>query len=286
MIEEIYDAIVLKVRETLESGLSIAITGWRDSNHSRFTRQLSAEKVIFLNSLPPTLHERVGLVLMTRFMDHTVFKRIRRTKLIHPVPIGTGQIKDILESCSDLLIPVPCSSTVRNVPEGMTTGKATEVVAVQDYDYDVLDFLTTPKKEHYAMSNMDQFAEEFLKVAAANAEGYVGKKILAKIRKESLVVEKSRTLVQAGWIVPGVRPGKKQISYYTAGKKILAASADPKFEPEDPIERAKFLIAQKDALLTQKNEMEYNLKQVYQKLEKILTAEKLFDQLKALVEPL
>ncbi len=240
---------------------------------------------MFFDSSPDSLPKRVGLVLMTRFMNHKVFWRIKKTKSVYPVPIEIGRIKRILESCSDLLIPAQRSPKVRKVRKCITIEQAAEVPpADHDYSDDVLDFLTQPK-EYYHMSPMDKFVAAFLATAAADAEGCVGQDILAKLRREHDIKKSTRALILAGWIVPWTRPGNRKVSYYTAGVEMLANSTHPKFEPEDPIQRAKFLIAQEDAMLAEKNKLESELKQVNQKLEQITTAKKLFEQLKALVEP-
>ncbi len=281
MIDKIRYALTRRVHETLESGLSIAVIGWRDSNHSQFTRQLLDKKldkkIVFFSASPDILPERVGLVLMTRFIDHTVFQRIKNTKSIHPIPIGIGQIKRILESCSDLLVPALRSPSVREVSEGTALGQAAEAtLAVQDYSYEVLDFLTTPTRRH-EMNEMDRFIEAFQK--AADKEGFVGKKIVGRIRKENSIEEDAKVLVSAGWIVPGIRPYKKQISYYRAGPKMLATAHDlkEKLIPENPYELAKYLVAQKPAV-------EAELEKFKMKLARIETAEKVLAQLDDLKE--
>lgn len=98
MLESQLNALIQRVRRTLESGLSVAVIGWRDSNHDEFTRGLSPEKVIFLDNSPGTLAEKIGLVLFTRFVRHKTVARLKKNKEVFPHILQNGQIKTVLES--------------------------------------------------------------------------------------------------------------------------------------------------------------------------------------------
>ncbi|MBI2409961.1 hypothetical protein HYV30_02890 [Candidatus Kaiserbacteria bacterium] len=284
MLDQHYQALVRKAREVLGSGFAIAVVGWRDSNHNQFTRQLSDSKVVFLDSSPSNLTEKVGLVFLTRFVHHADVERIRKHHNVHPVVLDTGQIKRVLESCGDLLAPAPRRPTVAGVPREVTAEPAPDARGV---DEDVLDFLTTPFPKEAVMSAMDCFTRAFLAAAEANTlrPGSVGKKVLGKIRRDCGVGESPRQMVSDGWLKPDVSEGREHAGWYKAGERMLSTSTDPKFEPADPIERARFLIARKDAILAEQAELEGKLEQVKQQLERIRTAEKLLGQLAELMGP-
>jgi hypothetical protein len=111
-------ALTQRVRETLESGLSVAIVGWMAKNHNPFTRKLPEKKVVFLGNSPTSLGEKVGLVLFTEYVDHSVVERIKKKKkkMVYPVVVEIWQVKKIFESCKDLLIPPPHNPVVDNAP--------------------------------------------------------------------------------------------------------------------------------------------------------------------------
>lgn len=52
--------LVRRVRKVLNDGLSIAVFGWRDSNHNNFTKGLPKEKVIFISRLTTKCRSECG----------------------------------------------------------------------------------------------------------------------------------------------------------------------------------------------------------------------------------
>ncbi len=288
LTEKQREALTQQVRKTLESGRSIAVVGWRDSNHGQFTRKLPMEKVIFLGNSSKNIPEKAGLILLTRFMHHADFRKIKseRDKDCYSKVLGTGQIKRILESCKDLLIPAPHSPVAVETPKTMATVEpivmATPAITCPD---DVLDFCTATRR--CEMSEMDKLTRAFLSAANANPvkPGYVSRITLGQIRKECGVTENNPQLANAGWIVSEISEGKARVGWYKPGPKMLANSEHEKFEPEDPVERARFLIAQKEPILVRKAELEDEFEAVKKELARIEMAERLFGQIKELMEP-
>lgn len=285
MIEKMLDAITRRVRKTLESGLSIAVVGWRDSNHSQFTRQLSAgEKVMFLDASARSLPEKVGFVLFTRFVSHAEFKRLKKGKPHNAVPIDPGQIKKILESCEDLLAfpPVPVAGIV---PEPLSAEPSARTASVAQTEDKVLDFAINIMEEH-KMSDMDHFVAAFLKAATESRNGLVGSRTLGALRVRYNINLTAPQLEKEHWTESITQPGKMKIGWYKAGSKMSEASRQERFEPQDPIERAKFYIAQEPVFLAQQAELKARLAEVEKKLEKVSFLKQNFDQITKTVEEL
>jgi hypothetical protein len=279
LIEKILDALSREVRKTLESGLSIAVVGWRDSNHSQFTRQLSAcGKIIFLDASATNVPKKAGLVLFTRFVSHQEFRRLKKGKSYHAVPVDTGRIKKIFESCEDLLVPVPRIPVAIIISPIVTTESTISAphAAQAKIDDDVLDLLTTPRR--YTMDKMEKFAAIFLTEANANRKkpGYIGKMRLGKIREECEIEESNTQLVDACWLVSEVSDGRSHVGWYKAGERMLSKDhATVSEAPDDPYEWAKWRVAQKDDVLKRKAAIDAELVE-------IALAEKAIEQLEAL----
>lgn len=77
-----------------------------DSNHSPFTRKLAAGKgVRFVTDLRGELPKGVGIVLQTRFVSHAVRDHLGKTGRVYSKVLGIQQVKRVLHSCEDLLVP-------------------------------------------------------------------------------------------------------------------------------------------------------------------------------------
>ncbi len=102
-----FRALKNKVRTALKSGHPIAIIGWEQINHDRFTGGLPKEKIKFLplSALRNLARSRtIGLVIMTKYVDHDVKGRIMKGNLpICPVVLDIWQIKNLLLSCRNVL---------------------------------------------------------------------------------------------------------------------------------------------------------------------------------------
>ncbi|MDO8623844.1 MAG: hypothetical protein Q7R54_00605 [bacterium] len=270
MIERVMKAVLRRMRETLGDGYAVAIVGWRDSNHNQFTRELPADKVVFTDD--SEVPSRVHFALITRFVSHTTMAGLKKRTILHNAALETGEIKRLLEGCADLLAtPVRVESAASSA---VVTPKI-EVVSPLDAHHQILEYLTEPQQE---LSDMQKFVADFLR-AAANNNGAVSTKTVAKLRDEHHIVESATLLSKTGWLVAEAGSGKQKIGWYRAGEKILAMSKGLQTEPTDPIERAKFLIAQKETLLAEQDALESQTGAVSEKLDLIEQAEELLSQL-------
>lgn len=265
MLPRQLEALIQRVRTALESGLSIAIVGWRDINHNQFTAKLPEKKVLFLDASPVSLPERVGLVLFTKYMDHTTSAQIGRRKPVYKIVLEVRDIRTILESCKDvMIIPSHGDTTKAAAAEpAATTAPANELSDA------ALNLITTPR-EKYEMNKMDCLTKAFLDAANANKECLISMKELARIRGACDIKETPQQLVSTGWIEGVTAGGKTKIGWYKAGPKMLENTGPQKAEePEDPYEWAKWRVAQEDAVLAKKAEIEAELAKVVAEIAEI-----------------
>jgi hypothetical protein len=281
-----------RAREVLKSGRHIVVLGLNGHCCSQEIKKLSGKQILLYDSTPPTgIGPKVGLVLHTRYVDHRDTDRIEDSVVYKP-PVGVGLIKQILESCADLILssPKPVANERSHPATAEPVAQAPLVDAADRMSFDALDLLTTPTRRH-EMDNMDRFTEAFLE--AAGKDGFVGKITLGRLLKEHGIKGEPRRLIKNGWLVGVVRDGCKKFGSYKAGEKMLSSVKQEKFEPEDLSDRVKFLIAQKPELLAEKagledelkrvtSEFEAKIAEVNQKLARTETAEKLLEELKAL----
>lgn len=264
------------MREALKSGTTIAVVGWRDSNHNPFTRGLSEKKVVFYDQHPHSIGDRVGLVVFTRFVDHSTVERIGKKTPVCPGVFDTGKLKTVLESCNDLL-----AEPVRATPEEERTPvEAAALPAEPEMDEKVLDFLTTPSRRN-EMTKMHTFAKKFMELAAAS-DGMVGKYALGKAARDSGIEVPSSVLGKQGWLEPVISEGCKNAGRYRASDKLKALLSAPCQEPDDPYARAKFIIAQEPALQAELAALDAQIEAIRVKMERINTAKKVLEQLNAL----
>ncbi len=101
--EKIYAFNCKWVREVLEDGGRIAVVGWMDKNHSDYTREIPASIVSFHEADPRTLPEKLDLVIFTRFGSHKRSTPLRARYPCMPGVIETGNVKEILKSCVDVI---------------------------------------------------------------------------------------------------------------------------------------------------------------------------------------
>lgn len=272
--QRILSDLLMRMRQTLEKGEIIAIVGWKASNHNEFTKGLPKEKMVFKESSqdPPL---GASLVLMTRFVDHTFFEHLKKGWLVHPVPLDTGKIKKLLEGCKDLL------EVAKPLPQARIRAPTVEEGELSQFDryHEIMDFLTEPRKE---MNEMEKFTTAFFKEAERN-HGRVSTFAIGKLIREHKAPQPP-SLIKDGWIVPEVSSGKKKIGWYRAGDKMQGLKENLEHLPEDPLERAKALIAKKPKIAAQKTELEKQIEELDGKLSLIEQAENLMRQLTNLLK--
>jgi hypothetical protein len=267
------------MRETIAGGKAIAVIGWRASNHDSFTQELSPDRVIFTKNTE--LPRNVGYALLTRFLTHSEVAKVRRQTDVHAIPLETGEIKRLLQACGDLLAaPTQCESRVPSTSDSPTLPL---IASPLDGHDQILDYITQPAEEQ---APMEKFAKAFMAVAEKTGLATVSAITLAKLRKEHELSESSLQLVQQGWIIPEIPVGGQKASQYRAGEKLVTLARGTIVEPTDPIERARFMISQKDSILAERAtivarqaSLVAELEAVDNKIKRINAAARLLDEL-------
>lgn len=255
------DGILRRIRITLQQGRAVGFVGWRHTYHDEYTRIIPSAKVVFTNSTAPPAH--VGIIFFTPNVDRKLVGKIAKNRSVMHTLLEPGDIRALLKECNDLI-----GVTATPAPIAPTTG---------DHD-EVLDWLTKPLE----LSTMEKFAQAFLAEAAKN-DDRVGRRTLGElIRKHH--AESVPKLLAGGWITSEIAPGKKRVGWYLAGAKMDDLQKKAVILPEDPLERARFLVAQKDALIAEKQKIEAMLAEVNGKLERVEKIVQAIDHLSKLMK--
>lgn len=274
-------ALQRRISETLKQRRLVAIIGWKDSNHNTFTRSLSNNVIKFLDDSPGIPSQNIGYILFTEFISHSVSDRVKKAKekeCYHPIPIKIGQIKQILESCKDLLKP---SVSIVRTTEAKTSELPSDNLVDHAIHDGLLDFLTQPQKELPEMTEMQKFALAFQDPLNKNAEGLVSSKTLGEILVACGIKKTNSQMVTTGW-VKRAEPtdGKSKVFWYLPGRLIAKETAQKVVPlPETASGRAEYLIAQKPLLLAEKEKLAARQSEIDATLEMIANAEQIFGQI-------
>lgn len=261
MADTALDGIRRRIRLELERGRAIAFVGWRDSYHDDFTRSIPPEKVVFTDSSAPPAH--VGFIFFTRNVTPTLRGRISNNRSVSHVPLDPQDVRSLLKECAGMIVPSPVR--VARAPQASTSDE-------------ILDVLTKPQE----LSAMEKFVQAFRAEAAKN-DGRVGRRMVGKMIREH-GTESVIKLVAGGWIVAEVAKGKKRVGWYRAGEKMAELERKATILPDDPLERARFMLAQKDSLTAEKERLEGLLTAVKEKLELIEKIDQTIGQLNNLMK--
>ncbi len=277
-------ALQQRASDALKDGRSIAIIGWKDSNHNVFTRSLPQNRVTFFGDSPGNLSQNLGFILFTRFIAHALFERIKKAKArrhYHPIPLDIGQIKVILESCRGVL--KPSMSHNATLPSAEVKTHELEHFSAEDsITHDgLLDFLTQPQPEIKEMTQMEKFAKAFQDSANQTAGKQVSSKTLGELRLSSGVTKTNLQLITAGWIEKvELDAGKTKAFWYRKGKLMLeGVNPEVPALPETAVGRAEALISRKPELIARKEQIAKDLQAIDATLEMIEAAEQMFSKI-------
>lgn len=282
-------ALLQRIRVVLAEGKTLVVLGWRDSNHDPQTRQLNREgRVIFYHQVPSSLGSNVGFVISNQFVGHADFERIKVRRETHPVVISNGEIKRLLKACDDLLHPPVTTSLV--VVTTVVSGETVEAPMLTTPT--VLPTVKTltalldqgPKEALVTTQPIAEFIRLFKIEAEKNAGGLVSKNIVGEIRRAAGVTSTNSMLVTAGWLESVVSEGATNAGKYRATQKLLGHVSEEPIEPNDPVMRARRLVAEKAAVEEQITLKKVELLEFEEKLKKIEGAEAILAQLEALMK--
>lgn len=257
------------VRKAVDEGRVIAVVGWIPSNHNAFTRKLEkCRSVVFLALKRLTIPKSAGVVLFTRFVSHSVIDQVVRD---HNAFNGVFDLGEIRRMLSVIEIPPP--------PSLLAKGETFVVESLEDVESEV----GTPVQQS---ANFEGFVKEFLNLANKHSSGWVGGKILGKLREQFCISLSAAQLESRGYIVPHIAKGRERIGWYSAGVMMGSPASVPVFPSEvvlDPrLARAQSLLAEEPALHEEKERLLASLKAVEDRLALIELLKEALDTVRAL----
>jgi hypothetical protein len=255
------DGVRRRIRLELEQGRAIGFAGWRDSYHDDFTRSIPREKVVFTHSNAPPAY--VGFIFFTKMVNSGLRGKISKGRSVIHVLLDPSDVRTMLKECSTLL--APRAAATPDAPHSNATD-------------DVLDLLTSPQE----LAPMDQFVQAF-QAEAAKSNGRVSSRVLKRLNDAHGTMSIYR-LIKEGWIVAEKAPGKQKAGWYLAGATMVEHEKKASILPEDPLERARYLLGQKDGLKAEKERLEGQIAAVHAKLELIEKIAHAIGQLGALLK--
>jgi hypothetical protein len=251
-----------RIRLTFQRKKAVAFVGWRDSYHDEFTRSIPREKVVFTVSSAPPSH--VEFIFFTHHITPAQRGKIARGRSVSHRQLSEGEIKSLLRDFPELSRPAATSESASREPQA-------------DAD-EILDVLTKPQE----LSVMHRFVKAF-REEAAKTQGLVGRIVLGKIIRECKTDPVAK-LVAAGWIVGEIAEGKKRIGSYREGDKMQEFDRQSAILPDDPLERARFLLARKADVVAKKARLEAELAETQKELDLIEKVAQTIGQLQDLMK--
>ncbi|MEK7538835.1 MAG: hypothetical protein AAB552_03255 [Patescibacteria group bacterium] len=262
--------------------------GWRPNQHTAFTKSLSSKKIRFYAvGKPPKDTGGIGFMLLAKNIKHQHAERIP-SAILYNIALETKEVVKILEPCKDLLVPQGHTPDANAEEESPEEEPAAVVSQPKDLDYDVYEFLTDPQpRRNVTMSSpisnvngVHSFTQAFYIEAAANRQrkGYVGRNILARLRREYDIKKTATQLIESGLLIGEVSENADRVGWYKPGPKMLAGNFSAEVTakpPEDPYQYAQWVVKQEPHLLQQQAEIQ-------QKLSDVALAKKAIEQLGAL----
>lgn len=256
-----------KLVETVQKGGKVIVVGWKQSNHNHLTQRLAEAKIVlFSKQAPATVHER-DFYLLSHFIPHAAQARIesRTERLVRQV-LGLGQIKELLRSLEQFL-PKPVPASEVQVRRERVSAEETPAESV------------VPYTEESAVSSERAFAADFMADVGGNPERTLTKYVVAALVRKHFGEEMlPRHILEL--LEPIVKPGGKKVGSYKASTRLLDLATEVDAEPEDPLERARWLIKQKSKHVAVRDKLKRELQAAEAFLERIANAERLVAELK------
>ncbi len=281
-LERQEEALINRVRGTLETGKAVAVLGWMKSNHDKFTRRVQKTgKVTFYEKTPDRLGTSVGFGIFRLGSTHSDFERLSVRTDCHPTVLSHGDIKRVLKAaCQQVrhLVPVVTEEKVSSVvvPEPIV------VIPTPKLEVSTEKVQTAPE-ENKMQEDVAGFIVAFMKEADKNG-GLVGKNVLGDIRRAHGIKHSNANLVKAGRIVAVISQGRTKAGKYKASEKMRKEAGQlPEVATvvasDDPFTQARAFIARGPALEEQILQLQIQLEELQKKLDQVTSAKELLKKL-------
>lgn len=251
-----------RIHKTLQQGKAVAFVGWREAFHDDFTRSIPPERVLFTNNNPP---DSVGFVFFTTVVNVDDRIRISRNRPSSQTLLEHTRVRKLLAECNQELLQAAASKTEKNAEDEAGASEA-------------LDLLTMPQR----LGKDEMFVRAF-REAALRRDGVVSTHELSALIHEHEMPAVRQLLVD-GWVLAEKAPGRERIGWYRAGPKMQEIEKRAAILPEDPFERARFILSREELLLNEKMTLEVRLDEIRASLEKIENLKRLMGQMSTLLK--
>lgn len=273
--------LVSRARATLNSGKSLAVVGWMTSNHNSQTEKFErGGRVSFYCGVPRELGVKTGLVICTRFVGHSDQSRLSRTVSVYPSTLSNGEIKRLLNECTNFLLPVrKVKEEVVTIQTPQTPAEPEPQVVAQEPKEAEMTVSDGGAQNEGTIIDWAKFANLFIQ--ERNKDGYVSKYTLSEIRRKAGLGDiPNSKLVSMGWVDPVIFEGNTNAGTYKAGEKLLSFVGNPPQPlPGDPLSKAKLLIADEQKVIEEISKTEEILGGLKHKLDQIQRAKELIRKL-------
>lgn len=259
--------------EKLDNGLCIAVFGWHNRNHDQFTRSLDGNQFLFLETPPRIIPARVGYAITTRFITHSDRQSVRKRVPTLSQVLSTGHIKRILreiaagqkpkkpEHAPQVRAEAP-QLTAQSAPkEEIHMVSSTPPAAVQNLPSAAP--VTAAGREEASVPELSseererRFAIDFMKQVGGDAGRTLSKYEASHILEKHFGEGRKNPSAHKKLLTGVVSEGNTKVGSYRATEYLLKLSGQsPEVEPDDPIEKARWLIARIPALLQRRDELE------------------------------
>lgn len=284
MVQDQEARVVQTLRAKLGNGHSIAIIGWRDSNHDSFTRALPMEQVRFFETAPLVMPRTVGYALFTNFVDHNQTKRVREQVSAHTKLFNTGCIKRILRDAATIKAATNKPESQEKAPmatPATTTAMPQDVAMPQSKPLAPSSQNGAAPYERTREEKGAEFALDFMKAVGddpvATLSKYEVNKVLRRHFGESATASHFGHLLE-----PVVNAGNTKAGSYKATVRLLELVTGIDVEPKDPIEKARWLISRGPKLEERRSKLQLEIQAIDSELERVKKADQLLDSLKTL----
>ncbi len=274
--------VTRSIRSAHESGQSVAVVGWNSHNHDDMTRGLPEEKFVFYERPPKIMPKKVGYAMLTRFVSHPKVSQMdkQNAKLSHT--LTPGVIKRAIRKAGCMLV-AETDNTERETMKEADTPVIDPTTELPEPGYEAHDANPQPVERQTFLpetvahlSNdprIKAFAQEFVELSEKSLS-----RSLSAQKTNSLIgghfgKDSPRSFVNGvkALLTPVIREGGVKISGYEASEKIIylaliameestpavatqidtSSQATPN-EPEDPAEKARWLVGRIPELLRRK----------------------------------
>lgn len=242
MLESQKKYLLGKIKKYLREGKRIVVFGWIDGNHSPETRRYGETKrVCFKHRKTDVSKNSHDLVIFTKYVAHTDVQRINKSSSsVYQHPVGVREIRELLKSCeTEIYRKAHTQQSDTDFSDDLQT-----VVVETTPDLNDLEKLLLSTE--VILSEYEKLAARFAEAISTDPNQSISSHALTALLKELGFKEKTPVLAREGWFLPMKTGEMKKISRYTAGEKLKELlSVGKKEEPQDPMDKLTFLIAQK-----------------------------------------